>query len=90
MAHPPVDRHTHLEGSLDPRWVRGVAERRQLVIPPALDALWHGERVAFEIPIATAHQTTGAVILALTTLLFAWERRLLTPAPASDAPPQAT
>lgn len=36
-----------------------------------------GERVAFEVPIATAHQTTGALILAAAVLLFAWERRLL-------------
>ena len=48
MALPAIDRHTHLEGSLDPRWVRRTAERRQLVIPPGLDALWRGERVAFE------------------------------------------
>lgn len=43
-----------------------------------------GERVAFEVPIATAHQTTGALILAAAVLLFAWERRLLAlPAPAA-------
>ncbi len=42
-----------------------------------------GERVAFEVPIATAHQTTGALILAAAVLLFAWVRRLLAlPVPA--------
>lgn len=44
-----------------------------------------GERVAWEIPIATAHQTTGALILALAVLVRAWTGRLVAPTP-EDAP----
>jgi adenosine deaminase len=43
-----IDRHTHLEGSLDPEWVRQEAARRSLDLPESLEALWRGERVAFE------------------------------------------
>lgn len=46
--HPLVDRHTHLEGSLDPTWVRSEAERRGLVLPGPLEALWSGAAVPFE------------------------------------------
>lgn len=45
-----------------------------------------GARVPFEVPIATAHQTTGALILGAATLLFLWQRRLLT---APETPPTA-
>lgn len=48
MAIPSIDRHTHLEGSLDPRWVRRAAEHRRRDIPPSLEALWRGEHVAFD------------------------------------------
>jgi adenosine deaminase len=44
---PLVDRHTHLEGSLDPAWVRGEAERRGLPLPGPLEALWSGGSVPF-------------------------------------------
>ena len=45
---PLVDRHTHLEGALDPAWVRGEAERRGLVLPAALEALWTGSALPFQ------------------------------------------
>jgi len=45
---PLVDRHTHLEGSLDPAWVRSEAERRELTLPGPLEALWAGATVPFE------------------------------------------
>ena len=43
-----IDRHCHLEGSLDPAWVRAEAARRGLALPASLEALWRGEIVAFE------------------------------------------
>jgi len=43
-----VDRHTHLEGSLDPGWVRQRAAERGLTPPPALEALWRHQPVPFE------------------------------------------
>jgi len=43
-----IDRHCHLEGSLDPAWVRSESERRGLALPAPLEALWRGEAVAFE------------------------------------------
>jgi adenosine deaminase len=50
MMHPcvGVDRHTHLEGSLDPAWVRQRALEQGLTAPPALEALWRHEPVPFE------------------------------------------
>ena len=45
---PLVDRHTHLEGALDPAWVRGESERRGLAVPGPLETLWSGGAVAFE------------------------------------------
>lgn len=47
-APPPVDRHTHLEGSLDPAWVAEQAARRGLQVPDSLAALWRGQAVGFE------------------------------------------
>ncbi|HEY3400526.1 MAG TPA: hypothetical protein VGK03_07825 [Geothrix sp.] len=47
-SHPLVDRHTHLEGSLDPAWVRSEAERRGLALPGPLESLWSGAAVPFE------------------------------------------
>lgn len=47
-AHPLVDRHTHLEGALDPAWVRQEAERRGLALPKPLEILWGGGAVPFE------------------------------------------
>lgn len=50
--HPPdpplIDRHTHLEGSLEPAWVRQQSEVRHLAPPASLEALWAGQTVPFE------------------------------------------
>jgi len=50
MIHPcaGVDRHTHLEGGLDPAWVRQRAAEQGLALPPGLEALWRREAVPFE------------------------------------------
>jgi adenosine deaminase len=48
VGPPLIDRHTHLEGSLDPVWVRREAERRELVLPKPLETLWGGGAVPFE------------------------------------------
>lgn len=45
---PLIDRHTHLEGSLDPDWVHRESDRRGLVLPTNLEAIWSGEAVPFE------------------------------------------
>ncbi|WP_257306381.1 adenosine deaminase family protein [Geothrix campi] len=45
---PLIDRHTHLEGSLDPAWVRNEAARRGLTLPRPLETLWAGAAVPFE------------------------------------------
>lgn len=45
---PRVDRHVHLEGSLDPAWVRAQAEAAGLALPAPLEALWRQEPVPFE------------------------------------------
>lgn len=47
-ACPGLDRHAHLEGSLDPAWVRAEAARRGLGIPDSLEAFWRGESRPFE------------------------------------------
>lgn len=48
LPPPPVDRHTHLEGSLDPAWVRAQAAREGKVPPETLEALWRRETIPFE------------------------------------------
>jgi adenosine deaminase len=51
LAVPPcvrVDRHTHLEGSLDPAWVRRRAGEEGSTPPRALESLWRNEPVPFE------------------------------------------
>ncbi|WP_243287632.1 adenosine deaminase family protein [Geothrix terrae] len=45
---PLIDRHTHLEGALDPVWVRGEAARRGLALPGPLETLWSGGAVPFD------------------------------------------
>ena len=45
---PLVDRHTHLEGSLDPAWVRQASARRSQALPASLEALWAGSPQPFE------------------------------------------
>ena len=47
-ALPLIDRHTHLEGALDPVWVRRAAAQRGLALPAGLEALWAGEALPFE------------------------------------------
>lgn len=48
LLAPRVDRHTHLEGSLDPAWVRAKAAEVGKSIPDSLQALWRREGVSFE------------------------------------------
>jgi len=45
---PRIDRHTHLEGALDPHWVRDAAGCRGLTLPPSLETLWTGASVPFQ------------------------------------------
>ncbi len=45
---PLIDRHVHLEGGLDPAWVRGEAALRDVALPSSLEALWRGEVQPFE------------------------------------------
>lgn len=47
-VHPLIDRHTHLEGALDPAWVRRESNRRGLGLPASLEALWSGQAVPFD------------------------------------------
>jgi len=47
-ARGGVDRHAHLEGSLDPAWVRQQALTAGHTVPPELEALWRHEPVPFE------------------------------------------
>ncbi len=48
VALPRFDRHAHLEGSLDPAWVRAQAAKAGRPVPTALEALWRREIVPFE------------------------------------------
>lgn len=48
MPAPRIDRHTHLEGSLDPAWVRQQAASAGRPVPAHLEALWRREVVSFE------------------------------------------
>ena len=54
-----IDRHCHLEGSLDPAWVRSESARRGLALPGSLEALWRGEAVAFDEDLSYAVETVG-------------------------------
>ena len=47
-ACPTIDRHAHLEGSLDAQWVRDRAQAEGLSLPLPLEALWRGEPVPFQ------------------------------------------
>jgi len=42
-----IDRHVHLEGSLDPAWLRQRAQDEGRALPEALEALWRREAVPF-------------------------------------------
>ncbi len=48
--HPPrhIDRHVHLEGGLDPNWVRTQAHQQHKVLPASLEGLWRGDDRSFE------------------------------------------
>lgn len=48
MRAPGIDRHTHLEGSLDPAWVREHARVHGLSVPAELEALWRKDVLPFE------------------------------------------
>ena len=48
LPAPAVDRHVHLEGGLDPAWVRVQADAAGLRVPDSLEALWRGAPQAFE------------------------------------------
>ncbi len=48
LLFPLIDRHTHLEGSLDPGWVHLASDRRGLALPASLQSLWSGAAVPFE------------------------------------------
>ncbi len=48
LPPPRIDRHAHLEGSLDPVWVRAQALQAGLCVPETLEALWRRETVGFE------------------------------------------
>jgi adenosine deaminase len=43
-----VDRHTHLEGSLEPSWIKEQAKRKGLAVPPELEALWQNSPLPFD------------------------------------------
>jgi adenosine deaminase len=42
-----IDRHVHLEGGLDPNWVREQAEAAGQRVPASLEAFWRGEAQPF-------------------------------------------
>ena len=48
--HPPrhIDRHVHLEGGLDPNWVRTQAHEQHKALPASLEGLWRGDDRSFE------------------------------------------
>jgi len=56
---PGIDRHTHLEGSLSPAWVRAKAREQGAAPPAALEALWRKEPVSFEDFILAFRFTCG-------------------------------
>lgn len=47
QAPPGIDRHVHLEGGLDPTWVRRQSDASGLIVPESLKALWRGEAQPF-------------------------------------------
>ena len=42
-----IDRHVHLEGGLDPAWIRKQADAAGQRVPDSLEALWRGEAQPF-------------------------------------------
>ena len=85
-AGPAVDRHTHLEGSLDPVWVRRQAQNAGLSLPGALEALWRQEPVPFPEFIKAFFFGCGLLrsAAAIQEALAAAVRRL--PGPVADCP----
>lgn len=81
-----MDRHTHLEGSLDPAWVRREATRRNQTVPDLTEAFWRGEAHSFEAFIASFVFACGFLTSseAVTAALGAAVNRL--PPPESDLP----
>ena len=86
MACPGVDRHAHLEGSLDPAWVRRRAQDEGLTPPPALEALWRHEPVPFEGFIRAFFFSCGFLrsAEAVTSAILAAVDRLPPAAPGLD------
>lgn len=85
LLPPRVDRHTHLEGSLDPAWVKAQAQREGQGLPPSLEALWRDEIVPFEAFIPAFFFSCGFLrgAEAAREILRAAVRRL---APGADGP----
>jgi adenosine deaminase len=48
LLPPRIDRHAHLEGSLDPAWVCSQAAKAGKQVPAALEALWRREVIDFD------------------------------------------
>jgi adenosine deaminase len=86
LAPVRIDRHTHLEGSLDPAWVRRRAQEENLTPPPPLEALWRHEAVPFEGFIDAFFFSCGFLrgAEAVQAAVQAAVRRL--PSPAPDQP----
>lgn len=87
LLPPRVDRHTHLEGSLAPDWVRLEAARRHLSVPDLTEAFWRGEAHSFEAFIATFVFACGFLTSseAVAVALGAAVKRL--PPPRARPPP---
>jgi len=81
-----VDRHTHLEGSLDVAWVRQRAQDEGLTPPRALEALWRHEAVPFEGFIRAFFFSCGFLrnAEAVTAAILAAVERLPPAAPGLD------
>lgn len=83
---PSVDRHAHLEGSLDAAWVRQQAQREGKAVPDTLEALWRGETIPFDGFIPAFFFSCGFLrgAEAAREILRAAVRRL--PPPEGDQP----
>lgn len=86
LLPPSVDRHVHLEGSLDAAWVRRQAAREGIAIPDSLEALWRKETIPFEGFIPAFFFSCGFLrhAEAAREILRAAVRRL--PSPEDGAP----
>ncbi|MBL0311852.1 MAG: hypothetical protein IPP78_03870 [Holophagaceae bacterium] len=81
---PGIDRHVHLEGGLDPGWVRDQADATGQPVPASLEALWRGESQPFTGFIEAFLFSSGFLLNreAVRSALGAIIRRL--PAQATD------